>query len=370
MSIIIKQAIWWQAAAYSPATSSEDFDPESPDSGMSSLELATPAPGGSSDPAYYTSPTANIVAGKFCGSLRQFSLALADTDGDGTNDSVSDSATLGVRFGDPTLTDARVVFKPSAAEAIKIFGQPKPVVVIADFEGVRVPLSYMLMGVYNSGLSQECTDRSLPDSWFKHSNIPGDLVDPVSLDLLKQEMTPRVQTTSDGEDAGFFVKFPRQDDVTQIGCCGVIVEPPGSSTTSQTGECSTGPTLRAYAGTPEKTRIWSVRAAVRGSIEAHLPPDAAAWTFTGPNPQELVYAEFDDESLLDSQINTASITWHHAGFVVLEDNHGAFFPGDFCGTSANDSSNLGNCYNYQKKLPIDIVDIAWDSRGWLWGMCT
>lgn len=370
MSIIIKQAIWWQAAAYSPATPTDDFDPESPDNGMSSLELEPPDPANPADPAYYTSPTTNIVAGKFCGSLREFSLSVGDTDGDGSPDTVFDSATLGVRFGDPTLADARVVFKPSAAEATKIFGAPKPVVAIADFANVRVPLSYMLMGVYNSDLSQQCSDRSLPDSWFKHSTIPGDLVDPVSLDLLKQEMAPRVQTTSDGEDAGFFVKFPRQDDVTQIGCCGVIVEPPGSSTTSGTGQCTTGPTLRAYAGTPEKTRIWAVRAAVRGAIEANLPPDASAWSFTGPNPQELVYAEFDDEALLDSGIDTALITWHHAGFVVLEDNHGAFFPNDFCGGSNNDSSNLGNSYNYEKKLPVDIVDIAWDDRGWLWGICT
>ena len=369
MSITIKQAIWWQAAAYSPATSAEDFDPENPNNGMSSLEIEPPTPG-QPDPGYYTSPTANIVAGKFCGSLRQFSLQVSDSDGDGAVDTVNDSATLGVRFGDPTLADARVVFKPSAAEAVRIFGSPQPVVAIADFANVRVPLSYMLMGVYNSGLSQECSDRSLPDSWFKHSDIPGDLVDPVSLELLRQEMEPRVQTTSDGEDAGFFVKFPRQDDVTQIGCCGVVVEPPGSSTTSSTGNCTTGATLRAYQGTPEKTRIWALRAAVRGSIDANLPPISASWRFTGPNPQELVYAEFDDETLLDTSIDTAVITWHHAGFVVLEDNHGAFFPNDFCGGSANDSINLGNSYDYQKNLPVDIVDIAWDDRGWLWGLCT
>ena len=371
MTIKIQQAIWWHAAAYSPSADASAFDPVSSLGGMSSLRLDGDAPTGV-DARLFTTDSAGVLAGKFCDTLRSFTLSVQDQNIDGQPDTVVDHPTFGVRMGDPTLLDARVIFNPTAAEAQAIFGAPKLVLNLADFGTSRVPLSYMLMAVYNSGLSLQCTDRNIPDEWFAHENIPGDLADPVSAAELQVAMEPKPQRTSDGLDAGFFVQFAPQQDVRQLGCCGVVVGGGGGGSSSSsgpgvpTGECVGGPTLRPWTDTPSRTRIWAVRAGVRGLVSPSISP----WSCFGPTPQELVYAEFDDDAKLDTGIDTAVITWHHAGFVVLEDNHGLMFPTDFSGTSADDSFNLGNAYDYQRSLPIDIVDIAWDDRGWLWGMCT
>jgi hypothetical protein len=371
LTIKIQQAVWWHAAAYSPSADATAFDPVSSLGGMSSLRLDGTAPTGV-DARLFTTDSPGVLAGKFCDTLRSFTLSVQDQNLDGQPDTVVDHPTFGVRMGDPTLLDARVVFNPTAAEAQAIFGAPKLVLKLEDFVTSRVPLSYMLMAVYNSGLSLQCTDRNIPDEWFAHENIPGDLADPVSVAELKVAMAPKPQRTSDGHSAGFFVKFAPQQDVRQLGCCGVVVGGGGGSSSSSgpgvpTGECVGGPTLRPWTDTPSRTRIWAVRAGVRGFVSPALSPQ---WSCFGPTPQELVYAEFDDDTKLDTGIDTAVITWHHAGFVVLEDNHGLMFPTDFSGTSADDSFNLGNAYDYQRGLPVDIVDIAWDDRGWLWGMCT
>ena len=370
MTIKIQQAIWWHAAAYSPSADAPAFDPVSSSGGMSSLRLDGADPTGV-DPRYFTTDSPGVLAGKFCDTLRSFSLSVVDQNLDSQLDTVVDHPTLGVRMGDPTLLDARVVFNPTAAEAQAIFGTPKLVLKLEDLRHARVPLSYMLMAVYNSGLSLQCTDRNIPNEWFAHDSIPGALADPVSAAELQAAMEPKPQRTSDGLDAGFFVQFAAQQDVRQLGCCGVVVGGGGSSSSSSTGvptgQCAGGPTLRSWTDTPSRTRIWAVRAGVRGLVSPSISP---AWSCFGPTPQELVYAEFDDDIKLDTAIDTAVITWHHAGFIVLEDNHGLMFPTDFSGTSADDSFNLGNAYDYQRQLPVDITDLAWDDRGWLWGLCT
>jgi hypothetical protein len=369
LTIRIQQAIWWHAAAYSPSANDPYFDPTAETGGMSSLRLSGTPPTGV-DTRYFTSDSAGVLAGKFCDTLRSFTLSVSDTNQDGQPDTVVDQPTFGVRMGDPTLLDARVVFNPTAAEARAIFGEPQLVVSLQDFATKRVRLSYMLMAVYNSGLSLQCTDRDVPDEWFTHDSIPGALVDPVSAAELRTAMEPKPQRTSDGLDAGFFVQFAPQQDVRQLGCCGVIVGTGGSSSSSSTGtptgSCVGGPTLRSWADTPSRTRIWAVRAGVRGLLSPSLP----TWACFGPTPQELVYAEFDDDAKLDTDIDTSIITWHHAGFIILEDNHGLMFPTDFAGNSTDDSVNLGNAYDYQRRLPVDIADIAWDDRGWLWALCT
>lgn len=396
MTIRIQQAVWWQAAAYSPTSSGADFDPTQA-SGMSSLRLVGGA-GSGVDTRYFTSASAGVLAGKACDALKSFTLSTIDSNGDGQNDTVVDQPTFGVRLGDPSLIDGRVIFNPTAQEALAIFGQPKLVINLEDFVTARVPLSFMLMAVYNSELSLSCSDRSLPDEWFKHSNIPSGIVDPVSADELREAMEPKPQTTSDGLNAGFYVKFERQAEITQIGCCGVDV---GSSSSSSSGggdssssssssgggtsssssssssqappgECPTGPTLRSYQPAPGKTRIWAVRSGLRTDSNPKLlnASGAPEWSCFGPTPQELVYAEFDQESKLDTQLDSSVITWHHAGFLVLEDNYNRIFPTDFAGSSPNKSPFLGSMYDTLHNLPVDVVDIAWDDRGWLWALCT
>ena len=219
MTIRIQQAVWWQAAAYSPASSGDDFDPTQA-GGMSSLRLVVDA-GTGVDARYFTSDSAGVLAGKACSALRSFTLNTIYSNNDGQNDTVVDQPTFGVRLGDPSLVDGRVIFNPNAQEALAIFGEPRLVINLEDFVAARVPLSFMLMAVYNSGLSLSCSDRSLPNAWFKHSDIPSGIVDPVSSDELRDAMEPKPQTTSDGLNAGFYVKFDRQAEITQIGCCGV-----------------------------------------------------------------------------------------------------------------------------------------------------
>jgi hypothetical protein len=361
--INIQQAVWWHAAVYSPTPDSPDFDPDATEGGMSSFRLTGEGASGV-DPRYFTSTSPGVLAGRLCDALRSFTLIVSDSNGDGEPDTVVDNQSFGVRMGDPTLIGSRVIFNPTAAEAIAIFGQPRRVFALQDFANVRVPLSYMLMAVYNSGLSLQCTNRDLPDSWFSYNNIPGELADPVSAAELKTAMEPRPQRTADGMDAGFFVQFDQHPDVRRLGCCGVAVTP-GTGGTG--GNCPGGPSLRTWSGTPSRTRIWAVRSGLRGHVSSKI---LGGWDCPGPNPQELVYAEFDDDAKLFEQIDDAVITWHHAGFIVLEDNYPLVFPNDFCGTSSNNSPLLGNTYDYNKRLPVDIVDIAWDNRGWLWALCT
>jgi len=379
VTIRIQQAVWWQAAAYSPTSSGGDFDPAQ-EGGMSSLRLVGGA-GPGVDTRYFTSASARVLAGKACDALKSFTLKTTDSSGDGQNDTVVDHPTFGVRFGDPSLIDGRVIFNPNAQEAIAIFGEPKLVINLEDFVTVRVPLSFMLMAVYNSELSLSCSDRSLPDEWFKHSNIPSGIVDPVSADELREAMEPKPQTTSDGLNAGFYVKFERQAEIDQIGCCGVEGGGGGggggggssSSSSSQPSEsCPSGPTLRSYQPAPNKTRIWAVRSGLRTDTNPQLLNTSgnSEWSCFGPTPQELVYAEFDDDSKLDSNLDSSSITWHHAGFLILEDNYNRIFPTDFAGSSQNKSPFLGSMYDTLHKLPVDVVDIAWDNRGWLWALCT
>jgi alpha-tubulin suppressor-like RCC1 family protein len=377
VTIRIQQAVWWQAAAYSPASSGDDFDPTQA-GGMSSLRLVVDA-GTGVDARYFTSDSAGVLAGKACSALRSFTLNTIDSNNDGQNDTVVDQPTFGVRLGDPSLVDGRVIFNPNAQEALAIFGEPRLVINLEDFVAARVPLSFMLMAVYNSGLSLSCSDRSLPNAWFKHSDIPSGIVDPVSSDELRDAMEPKPQTTSDGLNAGFYVKFDRQAEITQIGCCGVSSGGGGgggggSSSSSQAppSECSSGPTLRSYQPAPNKTRIWAVRSGLRTSINPKLLGSLGnpEWSCFGPTPQELVYAEFDNEEKLDTNLDTSVITWHHAGFLVLEDNYNRMFPIDFAGSSENKSPFLGSMYDTLHKLPVDVVDIAWDDRGWLWALCT
>lgn len=376
MTIRIQQAVWWQAAAYSPTSSGDDFDPAQA-GGMSSLRLVE-VPGSGVDTRYFTTASAGVLAGKACDALKSFTLKTIDSSGDGQNDTVVDHPTFGVRFGDPSLIDGRVVFNPNAQEAIAIFGEPKLVINLEDFVTARVPLSFMLMAVYNSSLSLSCSDRSLPNDWFKHSDIPAGIVDPVSADELREAMEPKPQTTSDGLNAGFYVKFERQAEIAQIGCCGVDGGGGGgggssSSSSSQPSEsCSSGPTLRPYQPAPDKTRIWAVRSGLRTDTNPKLLNHlgGSEWSCFGPTPQELVYAEFDDDSKLDTNLDSSSITWHHAGFLILEDNYNRIFPTDFAGSSPNNSPFLGSMYDTLHKLPVDVVDIAWDNRGWLWALCT
>jgi hypothetical protein len=334
----------------------------------------------------------NIFAFKNCSSFRYFNLTL-----DG-NDRVTDES--GVRANDSNIAPGKIIFDIPFSDLVQLFGEPKT---ISDISEVNSPqnrkqLRYTLFATYSS-VDENCSDRNVPDQWFSHENIPEEIATGTQAINLKESMKPFFDLATTGLNAGFFFRLKESSEISNIGCCNIEPfrpssssssssssrssssssgNPSGSSSSSDDSSSSSSSSQDSSGPPSEELRsrsadlvnnfnsIWIVRQSVDNRINSYR--------YSGPGmPAELLRGTVDPGSGFD-------VTWDHAGFINYGEQNPLSYEDVITNqTIANSAFSiddtpksvvLGRLRNPITNQIIDVQDIFWDSRGFLWAYCS
>jgi hypothetical protein len=320
----------------------------------------------------------NIFAFKNCSSFRYFNLTID------ANNRVTDES--GVRANDSNIAPGKIIFNIPFSDLVQLFGEPK---LISDISEInlpqnRKPLRYVLFATYSS-VDQNCNDRNIPDGWFSYENVPEEIATGTQSNNLKESMKPFFDLATTGLNAGFFFKLKESIQISNIGCCNIEPQQPpsssssspfspSSSSSSPSSSSSSSPSLpseqiRERSFDLENNNfnsIWIVRQSVDNRINSH--------NYSGPGmPAELLRGVVDQTSGFD-------VYWEHAGFINYGEQNPLSYDDVFSNDSlvnsafVNDGSPksvvLGRLRNPLTNQLIDVQDIFWDSRGFLWAYCS
>lgn len=363
--ITIGKKIYWHVYVYTTDTI------PNPDNGVQSGQIGTLDTSSNGD--ITGSANDNIFAFKSCAFFKTFNLTL-DQSGE-----VVDNATNGVRANDSSIAPGEIIFNLPSSDLIILFGIPKLISNIADIINPqnRKPLRYALFATYNSA-DDNCVDKMAPDEWFSFENVPDPVATGDQATQLAAAMSPYLDRSSTGLDTGFFFKIKELSEIDFIGCCDISPgsgSGSGSSSSSESGSSSSseGPPaaddirLRSADLDTTYNNIWIVRQISDNRISSQR--------YTGfPLPSELLRG-----AISTGQGDNYEIEWEHAGFInfgeqvpkpysKLQDTN-AFTATPFALVDTATMS-LGQMKDPRSGLPIDIQDIFWDTRGFLWAYCS
>ena len=361
--ITIGKKIYWHVYVYTTDTI------PNPDNGVQSGQIGTLDTSSTGD--ITGSANDNIFAFKSCAFFKTFNLEL-DSSGD-----VVDSTAKGVRANDSSIAPGEIIFNLPSSDLISLFGNPILISNIADIINPqnRKPLKYALFATYNSA-DDNCVDKMAPDEWFSFENVPDTVATGDQATQLAAAMSPYLDRSSTGLDTGFFFKIKELSEIDFIGCCDISPgSGSGSSSSSESGSSSSseGPPaaddirLRSADLDTTYNNIWIVRQISDNRISSQR--------YTGfPLPSELLRG-----AISTGQGDDYEIEWEHAGFInfgeqvpkpysKLQDTN-AFTATTFALVNTATMS-LGQMKDPRSGLPIDIQDIFWDTRGFLWAYCS
>ena len=317
----------------------------------------------------------NIFAFKNCSSFRYFNLII-----DGNNRVTDES---GVRANDSSIAPGKIIFDIPFSDLVQLFGEPITISDISEINSPqnRKPLRYVLFATYSSA-DEKCNDRNVPDQWFSYESIPEEIATGTQSNNLKESMKPFFDLATTGLNTGFFFKLKESSEISNIGCCNIEPQqPPSSSSSSSSSSSPSSENSSSSSSTSSPSEelrersadlinnfnsIWIVRQSVDNRINSHR--------YSGPGmPAELLRGSVDQTSGFD-------VSWEHAGFI----NYGEQNPLSYDDVVSNESLAdsvfvtddnpksvvLGRLRNPLTNQIIDVQDIFWDSRGFLWAYCS
>ena len=366
--ITIGKKIYWHVYVYTTDTI------PNPDSGVVSGQIGTLDTSTSGD--ITGSANNNIRAFKSCAFFKTFNLEL-DSSGD-----VVDSTAKGVRANDSSIAPGEIIFNLPSSDLIKLFGNPILISNIADIFNPqnRKPLRYALFATYNSA-DDNCVDKTAPNEWFSFENVPDTVATGDQATQLAAAMSPYLDQSSTGLNTGFFFKIKELLEIQTIGCCDIAPGPgsgSGSSSSSGSGSSSSSGGLPVTDPIRQRSADLDTGYANAWVVRQISDNRISSQRYTGsPLPSELLQGVFSEFSREDIGLNF-DIYWKHAGFI----NFGEQVPKPYSNmheplmlqaplkTSTDKTMALGQMKDPRSGLPIDIQDIFWDARGFLWAYCS
>lgn len=402
--IKIRKIIYWHFAVY--GGDAETIDPENlPIDSISTLDMGL----NESNPI--------IVNG--APNVRAFSAStgyewLVDIfvqDGQ-TKDLNDENKRTTIRSNNPIASPGFVWFDLAVVELKAVFGNP---IVVESLEqlslvkddnndGVRISVKYMLFGVHKEG-ETGAQLRNEPDAFFDATNIPNEVSsegDQGHQELV-DAMSSKTFLDDEGVPSSFFINIKYQEEITKIGCCNIDVSESSSSSSSgdssssssedgssssssstdtTSEQCGDGPTLRSQPIMHDgNRRVWAVRQTADIHIsnnpvyEGNFFTDSGILVRKNYIASELVYA--DVENILNGDISWNSTHWQHAGYISFRENKPyamalhkdpVFNKNDLSYSSGNLCAY--HAYDDNFELPVTIQSITWDTRGYLWALCS
>jgi hypothetical protein len=404
--IKIRKIIYWHFAVY--GGDAETIDPENlPSDSISTLDMGL--------------NEANPIIVNGAPNVRAFSVStgyewLIDIfvqDGQ-TKDLNDENKRTTIRSNNPVASPGFVWFDLAVVELKAVFGNP---IVVESLEqlslvkddnndGVRIPVKYMLFGAHKEG-ETGAQLRNEPDAFFDATNIPNEVSS--EGDQGHQEFVEAISSKTfvdeDGVPNSFFINIKHQEEVTKIGCCNIDVSESSSSSSSadssssssedgasssssssstDTGSesCPSGLTLRSQPVMHDgNRRVWAVRQTADIHIsnnpvyEGNFFADSGVLVRKNYIASELVYA--DVENVLNGNSSWNSTHWQHAGYISFRENkpYAMGLHQDPVFNKTDLSYSSGNlcayhAYDDNFELPVTIQSITWDTRGYLWALCS
>lgn len=420
MSIVIKKNIYWHFAVY--AGDEDSIDPSSlPGSAVSTLDLGDNVIGnGHIKNAVEEAKAYAIVSGdqRLVEILCENGTVVED-DGD---------FRYAIRSTNVDASPGFAWFDLTIDRLTELFGNPVEVETVSQLyevnngnnNGARKKIRSILFAVHKEGESGS-SGNGEPDSYFDYTNIPSEVViaSSASYQELVRSMSPKTFVDQSGLDSGFFINIKRQEEISRLGCCdifptgGGVTQPSSSSSSSSSGAasssssssgasssssssqsgcgggtiCASSPsnTTRVYYCPESNKRIWAVRqtADIHFSNNPIMESPLVGETILKSNIikrreifSELIWA---DVSLHvgDNNLDWSNLRWNHAGYINFRNNMPTLsrdhilpkFNKKYL-SSYGDSCSFGNSYNYDIEMPIAIQSISFDSRGFLWALCS
>ena len=400
--IKIRKIIYWHFAVY--GGSANTIDPENlPNNAISTLDMDL--------------NETNPIIVNAAPNVRAFSASTGNewlinifVENGQTKDIDGEGKRTTIRSNNPVAAPGFVWFDLAVVELKAVFGNP---IVVESLEqlslvgddsndGVRIPVKYMLFGAHKEG-ETGAQLRNEPDAFFDATSIPNEVSSEgdQSHQSLVDAMSSKTFVDEEGVPNSFFINIKYNEAITKIGCCNIDITESSSSSSSgessssssgagssssssggSAASCSSGPTLRTQPTLHDDSkRVW----AVRQTADIHISNNpvyegnffAESGNLVRKNyiASELVYA--DVENVLNDQSDWKDTHWQHAGYISFRENKpyamGLHQDPVFNKTRLTYSSgNLCayHAYDDNFELPVTIQSITWDTRGYLWALCS